>query len=119
MHKPIKSKKEYELALKTISGLMQRTPKKGSRQADELELLSVLVNVYEREQFPISIPNPVAAIQFRMEQGKISESALTAILGGRSRKSEILLGKRKLSLSMIRALHTALHIPAENLIADY
>jgi HTH-type transcriptional regulator/antitoxin HigA len=119
MLKPIKSKKEYELALKTVSGLLHKKPQKGTRQADELELLSVLVEVYERKSFPLSLPDPVAAIQFRMEQGNIEEAELTRILGGRSRKSEILLGKRKLSLSMIRALHTELNIPAENLIADY
>src|SRR5476651_1342104 len=116
MLKPIKTKKEYELAVKAISTQVQKNYKKGTRQAEELELLSVLAKAYETEHFPVSLPNPVAAIQFRMKQGNIAEAELTRILGGRSRKSEILLGKRKLSLSMIRALHEELNIPAESLI---
>ncbi len=119
MLKLIKTKKEYELAVKTIAAQVQRGYKKGTRQAEELEMLAVLVEVYQRENFPVSLPDPVAAIQFRMEQANIEEAELTRILGGRSRKSEILLGKRKLSLSMIRALHEELNIPAESLIADY
>ncbi len=98
MPKPIKSKKEYEQSLKAVGGLMKKEPKKGSRQAEELELLTILIQAYERQYFPLSLTNPIAAIQFRMEQGNIAEAELTRILGGRSRKSEILLGKRKLSL---------------------
>ena len=89
------------------------------KESDELEILSILVKEYENKYYSISRPNPIEAIKFRLEQVNISEAQLAEILGYRSRKSEILSGKRKLSLSMIRGLHKKLHIPAEALIAEY
>lgn len=119
MLKPIKTKKEYETALQHIYGLMQKDLKEGSKFSDELEVLSILVEAYEKKHFPIPPPHPLEAIKFRLEQLGLSEKELSTLLGGRSRKSEILSGRRKLSLAMIRELHDKLNIPAETLIAAY
>lgn len=119
MLKPIKTKKEYEAALQYVYELMQKDLKPGSKLSDELEVLSILVEAYEKEHYPIPPPHPIEAIKFRLEQMGINEKELTSILGGRSRKSEILSGRRKLSLAMIRELHNKLNIPAETLIAAY
>jgi HTH-type transcriptional regulator/antitoxin HigA len=119
MLKPIKTKKEYEAALARVYELMQKDIKAGSKLSDELEILSILVELYEKEHYPIPPPHPIEAIKFRLEQMGIDEKELTRILGGRSRKSEILSGKRKLSLNMIRILHKKLKIPAESLINAY
>jgi len=115
--KPIKTKKDYQAALKRIEelwGSKDNTPK-----GDEFEVLFTLVESYEDKHYPIPSPNPIEAIKFRLEQGEVDEKELTKILGGRSRKSEILSGRRKLSLNMIRALHEKLNIPAESLISAY
>ncbi len=82
-------------------------------------MLFTLVEAYEEIHYPIPPPHPLESIKFRIEQGQLDEKELTKILGGRSRKSEILSGKRKLSLNMIRELHKKLKIPAETLIAEY
>ena len=119
MLKPIKTNKEYEAALQRVYELMQKDIKPGSKHSDELEVLSILVEFYEKKHYPIPPPHPIEAIKFRLEQMGTDEKALTSILGGRSRKSEILSGRRKLSLSMIRELHDKLHIPAETLITAY
>jgi HTH-type transcriptional regulator / antitoxin HigA len=119
MLKPIKTKREYEVALQHIYGLMQKDLKAGSKQADELEVLSILVEAYEKKHYPVPPPHPLEAIKFRLEQMGLNETELTSLLGGRSRKSEILSGRRKLSLAMIRELHDKLKIPAETLIAVY
>jgi len=119
MLKPVKNRKQYEEALDRIYSLLQKDTKVGSRDSDELEVLSILVKQYETEHFPMEKPSPLEAIKFRMEQSGMSEAELSAILGNKSRKSEILAGKRKLSLAMIRRLHEVLHIPADILIRAY
>ncbi|HRO46570.1 transcriptional regulator [Agriterribacter sp.] len=119
MLKPIKTNKEYEAALQRIYELMQKELKAGSKRSDDLEVLSILVESYEKKHYPIPPPHPIEAIKFRLEQMGTDEKELTSILGGRSRKSEILSGRRKLSLNMIRELHDKLDIPAETLIAAY
>lgn len=119
MLKPIKTEKQYETALARVYELMQGDIKEGSAASDELEVLSILVNAYEQAHYPIPSPNPLDAIRFRLDQMGISEKELGDILGYRSRKSEILSGKRKLSLAMIRKLNAVLHIPAEVLIQSY
>ncbi len=98
---------------------MQKDIKESSKESDELEILVILVKDYENEHFPIPRPNPIEAIRFRLEQMEMSETELSEILGYRSRKSEILSGKRKLNLKMIRKLNDVLHIPAEVLIQPY
>lgn len=119
MLKPVKTKKDYEAALQRCYDLMQKDVKANPKIADELEVLSILVKDYEEKHYPVSPPDPIAAIRFRLEQSGLDEKELNKILGGRSRKSEILSGKRKLSLNMIRELHNKLKIPAETLIAEY
>lgn len=119
MLKPIKTDKKYENALARVYELMQKDVVESSAISDELEILSLLVKDYELVNYPISYPNPIEAIKFRMEQMNLSESELSELLGTRSRKSEVLSGKRKLSLAMIRKLTDVLHIPAEVLIQAY
>jgi HTH-type transcriptional regulator/antitoxin HigA len=119
MLKPIKTKKDYEAALERCYLLMQKDLKPDSAFSDELEVLSILVQEYEKKHFPVPSPHPIDAIKYRLEQMGLDEKELNKILGGRSRKSEILSGKRKLSLAMIRELHEKLNIPAEVLIAAY
>lgn len=119
MLRPIKSEAEYEVALDRAYALMQQNLQPESKDSDELEVLSILIKEYENEHFPIPKPHPIEAIKFRLDQLGISESELSEILGARSRKSEILSGKRKLSLSMIRKLNEKLKIPAEVLIREY
>jgi HTH-type transcriptional regulator/antitoxin HigA len=115
--KPIKTKKDYDNALKRIEELWGA--KKNTAAGDEFEILFTLVEAYEDKHYPIPPPHPIEAIKFRMEQGTINDKQLTKLLGGRSRKSEILSGKRKLSLNMIRTLHKELKIPVESLINSY
>lgn len=119
MIKPVKTKNDYEAALHRCYDLMQKNIKPGTPDADELEILSILVEDYERKHFPVPLPNPLDAIKYKLQQTGMDEKELTKILGGRSRKSEILSGKRKLSLNMIRELHDKLNISAETLISEY
>ncbi|HED37074.1 MAG TPA: transcriptional regulator [Ignavibacteria bacterium] len=119
MLKPIRTKKEYKEALDKVYLLMQKDLKLNSSKYDELEILSILIENYEKKNVPIELPDPVEAIKFRLEQLGLKRSALISIIGSKSRTSEILNRKRKLSLSMIRALHKKLNIPASSLIADY
>jgi HTH-type transcriptional regulator/antitoxin HigA len=114
--KVIKTKAEHEAALARIEKLMDAAP--NTPQGDELELLSLLVHDYEEKQFPIDKPDPVAAIRFRMEQQGLAPKDLVPLLGSRSRVSEVLSGRRGLSLKMIRALAVGLHIPAEVLLGE-
>jgi HTH-type transcriptional regulator/antitoxin HigA len=119
MLKPIKTEEQYDDALAHVYELMQMDIKENSPQADELEVLSILIKEYELQHYPIAPPNPLDAIKFRLDQMGLTEKQLGDILGYRSRKSEILSGKRKLSLAMIRKLNEVLHIPAEVLIQAY
>ena len=119
MPKPIKNDALYEDALERIYNLLQKEVEPGSVEGDELEVLSILVKEYETVHYPMPKPNPIEAIKFRLEQMDMTGADLSTILGYRSRKSEILSGKRKLSLNMIRKLSQRLHIPAEVLIQPY
>ena len=119
MVKPIKSKKQYKEYLSEAYKLMQLNIKANSNQSDKLELLSILIEQYEKENYPVEPPHPIEAILFRLDQMNMKRSDLSKILGTRSRTSEILSGKRKLSLTMIRKLNIELNIPAEVLIRDY
>ena len=119
MLKLIKNEEQYEDALAQAYNLMQSDLLAESKESDELEVLSLLIKEYEQKHYPVPKPNPLEAIKFRIEQMNMSEAELSRILGHRSRKSEILSGKRKLSLAMIRKLNEVLHIPAEVLIQDY
>jgi HTH-type transcriptional regulator/antitoxin HigA len=114
--KVIKTTAEYSAALARIEKLMDA--KLDTPQGDELDLLSLLVHDYEEKVFPIDKPDPVAAIRFRMEQQGLNPKDLVPFLGSRSRVSEVLSGRRNLSLSMIRALAAGLRIPAEILLGE-
>ncbi|MFA7287474.1 MAG: transcriptional regulator [Melioribacteraceae bacterium] len=119
MLKPIRTKKDYKAGIDRIFNLMQKDLIENSDEYNELEVLSILVEDYENKNFPIEKPDPIEAIKFRLEQLNLETSALVSILGSKSRASEILNKKRKLSISMIRTLHHKLKIPASSLIADY
>lgn len=117
MLKAIKTPRQHKAALKRIDALMDAAPH--SAEANELEVLAILVERYEREVFPIDPPSPVDAIRFRMEQMGYSQADLARLLNSRSRASELLSGSvRRLSLNMIRRLYREWHIPAEVLIRD-
>ena len=94
MLRPIKNEEQYEKALERTYALMQKNIKPDSKESDELEVLSILIKEYENEHYPVPKPNPLEAIKFRLEQMNMSEAELSEILGYRSRKSEILSGKR-------------------------
>ncbi len=115
--KVIKSEKDYQVALKRLDVIFDS--KKGSKNGDELELLSLLIDNYEKEKFPLDLPDPIEAIKFRMEQLGYNQKDLSDVIGLKSRVSEILNRKRKLTLDMIRKLHEVLGIPTEVLIRDY
>lgn len=119
MLKPIKNNQHYEDALARTYALMQKNIRPDSKESDELEILSILIKEYENEHYSVPKPNPLEAIKFRLDQMNMSEAELSEILGYRSRKSEILSGKRKLNLAMIRKLSEKLHIPADVLIQAY
>jgi HTH-type transcriptional regulator/antitoxin HigA len=115
--KPIKTKKDYEQALERLEIIFDA--KKGTQKGDELEILGMLIDNYEKEKFPIGFPDPVEAIKFRMEQLGYNQTDLANVVGLKSRASEILNRKRKLSLEMIRQIHDRLNIPTEVLIQAY
>lgn len=115
--RPIKTKKDYEQAILRLEKLFDA--KKGTSKGDELEVISLLVERYEDEHFPIDLPDPVEAIKFRMEQLGMTQTDLANLVGQKSRASEILNRKRKLSLDMIRQLHTQWRIPTEVLVQAY
>jgi len=114
--KVIKNENDYEMALAHLETLMDAKP--GSPQEEEAELFAVLIEEYEREHFPIGLPDPIEAIQFRMEQQGLTRKDLEKYIGGPSKVSEVLNRKRPLSLAMIRALHQGLDIPAEVLLQE-
>ena len=115
MFKPIRTEEDYSKALEHIDNLMDLP--ETQEALDELEILSILVEKYEDERFPIDTPDPVEAIKFRMEQMGLSNSDLAKTLGGANRVSEVLNKKRSLSINMIRNLHRDYNIPYESLIA--
>ncbi len=115
--KPIKTEKDYQQALQRLEEIFDA--KKGTREGDELEILGILIENYENDYFPIDLPDPVEAIKFRMEQMDYTQKDLAELMGLKSRASEILNRKRKLSLEMIRNLSEKLKIPTEVLIQHY
>ena len=112
--RPIRSRKDYRAALREVTSLMGARP--GSAEGERLDVLVTLVEAYERRHFPMDLPDPVAAIQFVMEQRGLTVKDLVPILGRPNRVYEILARKRPLTLKMIRRLHAELGIPAESLI---
>jgi HTH-type transcriptional regulator/antitoxin HigA len=115
--KPIKTKKDYQAAMNRLEAIFDAQP--GTPEGDELEVLGILIDKYEHEHYPIAYPDPIEAIKFRMEQMGYNQSDLAKVVGLKSRASEILNKKRKLTLDMIRQLHQALGIPTNVLIQSY
>ena len=115
--KPIKTEQDYNQALERLDKIFDA--KLGTKEGDELEVLTILIERYEEQYFPIDLPDPIEAIKFRMEQLDYSQNDLAKIIGLKSRASEILNKKRKLSLEMIRNLNLKLNIPTEVLIQSY
>ena len=111
---PIKTEADYNAALARAWKLMDA--KKDTPEADELEVLSTLIEAYEDKQFPMDLPDPIDAIKFRMEQQGLTRKDLEPIIGTRTRVAEVLNKRRNLSIGMIRRLHVKLGIPAEVLI---
>jgi HTH-type transcriptional regulator/antitoxin HigA len=114
---PIKNERDYNHALLRLEEIFDAEV--GTAEGDELEVWSILIEKYENEHFPIDLPDPIEAIKFRMEQRGMKQKDLAEIVGLKSRVSEILNKKRKLSLNMIRNLSKHLSIPTEVLIQDY
>jgi HTH-type transcriptional regulator/antitoxin HigA len=112
--KPIREEADYERALRRIEELWDSP--EGSAESDELDVVTTLIEAYEREHYPIDLPNPIEAIKFRLEQKGKDTRALIGLLGQRTRVYEVMQGKRPLSLNMIRRLHQRFDIPAEVLI---
>jgi HTH-type transcriptional regulator/antitoxin HigA len=115
--KPIKTEQDYELALKHLDKIFDAQP--GTKEGDELEILALIIEDYEDKNYPIESPDPIEAIKFRMEQMGMNQADLAKIIGHKSRASEILNKKRKLTLSMIRKLNQKLNISTEVLVKEY
>lgn len=115
--KLIKTEKDYQQSLNRLEVIFDS--KKGTQEGDELEILGILIEQYENNHFPIDLPDPIEAIKFRMEQLGYTQTDLANVVGLKSRASEILNKKRKLSLEMIRQLHEKLNIPTDVLIQAY
>lgn len=115
--KPIKNETDYKRALARLEFIFDS--KKGTPEGDELEVLGILIEKYEDQHFPIGFPDPIEAIKFRMEQMGYTQSDLANVVGLKSRASEILNRKRKLTLEMIRSIHEKLKVPTEVLIQSY
>lgn len=115
--KAIKTDQDYQEALTRLEKLFHAPV--NSEEGDEAEILSILIEKYEEDQYPIDAPDAIEAIKFRMEQMNMSKKDLAAVIGYKSRVSEILTRKRKLSINMIRQLHEKLNIPYESLLSNY
>lgn len=114
--KPIRSDEDLQGAFQRLEGIFQAED--GTPEADEMEILVTLIEAYENKNYPITPPDPIEAIKFRMDQQGLSPKDLQVFIGSSGRVSEVLNHKRPLSLKMIKRLHDGLHIPYESLLAD-
>ena len=114
---PIKSEKDYRATLKRMEVIFDASV--DSKEGDEAEILSLLIENYENEHYPIEAPDPIEAIKIRMEELNMRQKDLVGIIGGKSRVSEILNKKKKLIVDMIRALERVLQISASVLVSNY
>lgn len=114
---PIRTEEEFDAALEEIEGLMKARP--GTPEGDRLDILVTLVHAYEAENHKIDTPDPIALLQFVMEQKGIDRAALRPMIGDRGRVSEIMTRKRALTLPMIRKLQAGLGLPADVLVRPY
>jgi len=115
--KPIRTGSDYEAALEEIDRLMEAEP--GTPEGDRLEVLTTLVEAYEAQHYPIDAPDPIAALEYLMEQRGVTRADLVPLFGSRSRVSEILNRKRRLTMEMAWRLHRELGMPAEAVIKPY
>lgn len=115
--KPIKTEKDYDQALERLEFIFDASP--DSKEGDEAEILSLLIENFENKQYPIEAPDPIEAIKIRMEEMNLKQKDLVGIIGGKSRVSEILNKKKKLTVEMIRALERILHLSASVLVSNY
>ena len=115
--KPIKSEQDYQNALKRLDVIFDAAT--NTKEGDEAEIVSMLIEAYENQYYPIEAPDPIEAIKIRMEEMNLKQKDLVGIIGGKSRVSEILNKKKKLTVDMIRELEKALHISASVLVNSY
>ena len=115
--RPIRNIDDYNEALERLELIFDARP--GTPEGDELEILTILIDKYEKDNFPIDLPDPIEAVKFRMEQLNMKQKDLAETIGFKSRVSEVLNKKRKLTLDMIRKLHEQLNIPTNILIKEY
>ena len=115
--KPIKTEKDYEQALVRLEVIFDADS--NSKEGDEAEILSLLIENYENQHYPIEAPDPIEAIKIRMEEMNLKQKDLVGIIGGKSRVSEILNKKKRLTVDMIRELERILHISASVLVNNY
>lgn len=116
--KPIRTEADYAAALQAVAPYFDHEPQAGSDEADQFEVLLLLIEHYEASHYPIAPPDPVEAIRFRMEQAGLTPKDLEPMIGRLNRVYEVLTRKRPLTLPMIRRLHAGLGIPAESLIGE-
>ena len=115
--RPIKTEKDYDKALERLELIFDASP--DSKEGDEAEILSLLIENYENKYYPIESPDPIEAIKIRMEEMNMKQKDLIGIIGGKSRVSEILNKKKRLTVEMIRKLERILHISASVLVNSY
>ena len=115
--KPIKNEQDYEKALERLEIIFDAEI--NSKEGDEAEILSMLIDNYENQYYPIEAPDPIEAIKIRMEEMNLKQKDLIGVIGGKSRVSEILNKKKKLTVDMIRELERILHISASVLVNNY
>ena len=115
--RPIKTDKDYEKALERLEVIFDALS--NTREGDEAEILSLLIENYENQYYPIEAPDPIEAIKIRMEEMNIKQKDLVGVIGGKSRVSEILNRKKRLTVDMIRKLEKMLHLSASILVSNY
>ncbi len=119
--KILKTEQEYNKACERIYNLInscENAIEPNSDEGEEIELLSLLIEKYEQEHYPVETPNPIEAIKFRMEQMNLKQADVAPLFGGKTRVSEVLHGKRPLTLKMITLLNRYLGIPLDSLIVN-
>lgn len=116
--KIVKTTRDHAVALKRLGELMLSDPAPGSKDEEELELLGFLIEDYEKRNVKIPAATPAEAIRFRMEQAGLKQADLVPLIGSKSRVSEVISGKRELTLAMVRKLHEGLGIPLRSLVRD-
>ena len=115
--KPIKTETDYKEALKRLEILFDAAS--GTLESDEADIIALLVDEYEKKHYPIQAPDPIEAIKIRMEEMQLNQADLVDAIGGKSRVSEVLNRKRKLTVEMIRNLTNRLNLSSKLLITDY